>query len=286
MRTIHYLSGPESSLFWPALAAGAAVAIVCGVLSPFVVLRRLAFIGHGVSHAAFGGVGLAAILGLTASGAANTAGYLAVVGGFCVAAAILIALVSARSRLREDTVIGLVLVASMALGALLLQAHARRGGSAGGASLESSLFGSILAVGPADALAAWMIAGVIGAVLFLFRRPLVFWAFDESAAQAFGVHTLGARLLLMAMLGVAVVAAMKLAGVLLATALLILPGAVALRLSSRLAVVFGLAAAAGLLGVLGGMVLSFEADWPPGPSVVVVLVALAFAGLFSRRASA
>jgi ABC-type Mn2+/Zn2+ transport system permease subunit len=277
VRTIHYLTGPESALFWPAIAAGAAVALVCGLLSVFVVLRRLAFIGHGVSHAAFGGVGLAAILGLTAAGTANSIAYLAIVGGFCLAAALTIALVSAKTKLREDTVIGVALVGSMALGAVLLQLHARRGGPSSGATLESSLFGSILSVGPTDALVAWIVATLVGAILFLYRRPLIFWAFDETAAEAFGVNALRARLLLMALLGIAIVAAMKLAGVLLATALLILPGAIALQLSTRLATVFVLSAAAALLGVLGGLVLSFETDWPPGPSVVVVLVALMLA---------
>lgn len=285
MRTIEYLSGHDAGLFLPALVAAAAIALICGSLSVFVVLRRLAFIGHGVSHAAFGGVGLAAVLGLTAAGPTSTAGYLAVVGGFCIAAAVIIALVSARSRLREDTVIGVALVGSMALGALLLQLHVRRGGSGAGASLEASLFGSILSVGPADAAAAWVVALLIGAAVFLYRRPLIFWAFDEPAAEACGVNPLRTRLILMVLLGVAIVAAMKLAGVLLATALLVMPGAIALRLSSRLAAVFTLSMAAGLVGVIGGLVLSLEADWPPGPSVVVVLVGLmlAAAGIGALR---
>lgn len=277
MRTLHYLSGSESALFWPAIAAGVAVALVCGVLSVFVVLRRLAFIGHGVSHAAFGGVGLAVIAGLTAAGSANSLGYFALVGGFCIMTAVTIALVSARSAMREDTVIGLALVGSMALGAILLHLHARRGGSTGGATLESSLFGSILSVGPADAVVAWIVALGVGGTILWCRRPLIFCAFDETAAQAFGVNSLRARLLLMVLLGAAIVVAMKLAGVLLATALLILPGATALRLSTRLGPVFALSAATGVAGVLGGLMLSFETDWPPGPSVVVVLVALMLA---------
>lgn len=287
MRTLDYLTGPSAPLFWPAVIAGTAIALLCGVLSVFVVLRRLAFIGHGISHAAFGGVGIAAVLGLTGAGSASSAaGYMAVVGAFCIGAALVIAVVSARTRLREDTVIGVALVASMALGALLLHHHAQSGGGSGGASLEASLFGSILSVGPADAAAAWIIAIAIGIVLFIARRPLVFWAFDEEAAQAFGVETMGVRLLLMALLGAAVVIAMKLAGAVLATALLILPGAAALRLSNKLASVLILAAAAGVIGVLGGLILSFELDWPPGPSVVVVLVGLmviAWAASAGRR---
>lgn len=279
MRTLDYLTGPDAGLFLPALAAGAAIALICGVLGVFVVLRRLAFIGHGVSHAAFGGVGVAAVLGFTAPGATGTLGYLLIVGGFCLAAALAIGLVSARTKLSEDTAIGVTLVASIALGALLLHLHARGGGSAAGATLEASLFGSVLSVAPSDALAAWIIALAIGAMLALARRGLVFWAFDEPAAEAFGVATLRARLTLLALLAVAVVAAMKLAGVLLATALLILPAAAALRLSERLGVVFALSAGIGVLGVMGGLVVSFETDWPPGPCVAGVLITvLALAG--------
>lgn len=274
MKTIEYLTGPSSSLFWPAVAAGAAVALTCGVLSVFVVLRRLAFIGHGVSHAAFGGVGLAAVLGLTAGGSVAAGWYLVVVAAFCVGAALVIAAVSARTKMREDAVIGVALVASMAMGALLLHCHARAGGNSGGTSLEGSLFGSILAVGPTDALAAIGVGVVVLSVLGLWRRELLFWAFDEPAAEAFGVATFRVRLMLMGLLGVAIVASMKLAGVILATALLILPGAVALRLSSRLVPVFALSASAALAGVLGGLIVSFELDWPPGPSVVLMLVTL------------
>lgn len=289
MRTIDYLTGPDASLFLPAAFAGVAIALSCGLLSVFVVLRRLAFIGHGVSHAAFGGVGVAAVLGLVGGAAMTTAqslGYFGVVGGFCLAAALSIAWLSERrgaAAVREDTIIGVTLVASMALGALLLHQAARSGRAGAGASLEGSLFGAILGVGPIDAAAAWGVAFLIAAVLWTIRRPLVFWAFDENAARAFGVNTLRTRLVLMAMLGIAIVAAMKLAGVILATALLVMPGAMALRLSQRLGVVLVLSIAAALVGVLGGLVLSFELDWPTGPSVVAVLVALMAAAWLLRR---
>ncbi|MDX2114407.1 MAG: metal ABC transporter permease [Planctomycetota bacterium] len=284
MRTIEYLSGPDALLFVPAIAAGVAIALVCGVLSVFVVLRRLAFIGHGVSHAAFGGVGLAAALGLTGMAASSAAGYLAVVGAFCIAAALVIAYVSAKAKLREDTVIGVALVASLAMGALLLHQRARSGGG-GVVSLEGSLFGSMLAVGWTDALAAWAAAVLVLAVLWVVRRPLVFWTFDEPAAAAFGVDTMRMRLLLMGLLGVSIVVAMKLAGVVLATALLILPGATALRLSASLGRVIAVSALASVLGVLGGLVLSFELDWPTGPSVVVALIALMIGAMVARRLS-
>lgn len=275
MKSLQYLSGPEGALFLPAFVAGAAVALLCGVVSVLVVLRRLSFIGHGVAHAAFGGVGIAALLGLTAAGAANSIGFFLVVGGVCVASAVGIGIAGTHTKIREDALIGVVLVGCMAMGALLLHVHTSRGGSAAGASLESSLFGSIFLVSRTDALASCVIAATVSAVLWLARRSILFWAFDEASAKAFGVETLRARVIFMALLGVTVVAAMKLAGVLLATALLILPGATALRLSDRLSRVVVISALGALVGVMGGLVLSIEVDWPPGPSIVAVLVALA-----------
>lgn len=270
-------------LFWPALLAGFAIALACGILSVFVVLRRLAFVGHGVSHAAFGGVGVAAALGVV-GGAAATAGgelvQLLIVGAFCVGAAIIIGLsgASAAERgtsrigaLREDTAIGIALVASMALGAILLYWRAQQGGGAG-PGIEGWLFGSILTVGPTDAIAACVAAAAAIATVAAERRRLIFWAFDEEAAEAFGVSTTRARVALMLTLAITIVVAMKLAGVILVTALLVIPGAAALRLSDRLAPVFAWSVGAAVIGVGAGLALSYRANLPPGPSVVTALL--------------
>jgi len=280
VNTARYLSDPAlRDLFAPAVVAALAIALQCGVLSVFVVLRRLAFVGHGISHAAFGGVGVAAILGLTA-GASGAA--LSVVGLFCVGAALVIGAVSARAEragrstvgaLRDDTVIGITLVGAMALGALLLHLRARAG-APGTPSVVDTLFGSVLGVRPLDAWVAWAVGLMTIAAIAWWRRPLLLWAFDEPGARAMGVRTAGARLLLMALLGVSIVVSMRLAGVVLVTALLVLPGAIALRLSDRLGTVFACSVASAVLGVIGGVVLAFEFDLPPGPSVVGVLIAM------------
>ena len=256
-----YLTSPiERGLYLPGLVAGLAIALLCAMLSIVVVLKRLAFIGQGISHAAFGGVGIAAILGLTATlSTAAPAGGLwqfLVVTGFCLSAAVGVGWMSAKGKTEADTAIGIVLVGSMALGAVLL--HRARTGIA----WESFLFGSIFESEWRQAGAAWAIAAVSLLAAWWWRRPLVFWAFDESSARAFGVRVGAMRLLMMALLAVATVTAMKLVGVVLATALLVLPGASALQISDRIGRVIGL---------LGGVVLSFEANLPPGPSVVIVL---------------
>lgn len=298
MKTLDFLTGDMGEMLWPAVAAGVAIALLGAALSVPVVLKRLAFIGQGVSHAAFGGAGIALVLGLVGTSAAMSLAYLGVVGIFCVMTAIAIAWASSRgskqggtagagaeSAAAEDTVIGVFLVGTMALGALLT--HWQRNRAAGSAvpGAEQILFGSILDVGWADAAIAWAVLAITLITLVSQRRALIFWLFDEPAAEAFGVRVTPMRYLLLAMLGVATVTAMKLAGAVLATAVLVIPGAAALRLSDRLGTVVLLAGAVGLIGMVGGMVVSFEMDWPPGACVVLVLAAQHLAASIWNRLS-
>jgi len=106
------------------------------------------------------------------------------------------------------------------------------------------------------------------------RRPMLFWAFDESGAEAFGVPGARMRLALMILLTLSIVVSMRLAGVVLTTAILVLPAAAALRLSDRLVAVFTLSVALALLGVFGGLIVSFEAGLPAGACIVAALIAL------------
>lgn len=273
MKTIHYLTDPGlRGLFLPGVIAAAALGLMCSLLSVAVVLKRLAFVGQGISHAAFGGIGVAAFLGVTATttSAAPHHGVpqFLVVFAFCLGAAVLVGMLSGRGAMRADAVIGIVLVASMALGAILLAA------SKVGLEWEGFLFGSLSNVNETDAWIAWGIAAGTVAAVWWTRRALVFWAFDEGASRAFGVQTSSVRLLLMVLLALATVVSMKLAGVVLATALLVMPGAIALKLSETFSRVMALSVAAGLASIAAGLVLSFEADWPPGPSIVCVLTVL------------
>lgn len=269
-KTFDYLTDP---FFLPGVAVGFAVAATCSVLSVPAVLKRMSFAGQGISHAAFGGIGLAAAIGLVQP----SGGQFAVVLTFCFAAALLVAWLSDRRTLAADTAIGIVLVASMALGAILLQGafdRARLTHTVPPPGWESILFGQLSGVAWPDAAFAWAIAGLVILTLWAARRPLLFWAFDEPVAAAYGVRSALLRAVLMLLLTLAIVASMKLAGVILATALLVLPGAAALQLSRRLYTVFALSLLSGVLGVAGGLVLSFEIDWPPGPAIVAVLAAL------------
>lgn len=276
MNTWHYLT-TMPDLFWPGVLAGLAVAALSAALSVLVVLKRLAFVGQGISHAAFGGVGVVAALGLMNAAGVGAVKAYGVVVVFCLGAALLIGWIS-RRRTEPDTAIGIVLVATMALGAVLLFL------ARSGVQWETFLFGSILAVSWVDAAVAGLVAAAVVGALWWFRRPLVFWAFDPVVAAAMGVREGRMNLVLMTLLALATVTTMKLAGVVLATALLVLPGAAALRISARSRAVVGLSLAVATAGVLGGIVLSFELDWPTGPSIVLVLTALfVLAAIAGRR---
>lgn len=287
MRTLEYLTGPAAPMFWPGVLAGMAIALQGALLSVLVVLKRMAFIGQGVSHAAFGGIGLAAFLGVSAGL------WFPLVGAFCVLSAWTIAWGSKRREgapragSSPDTVIGVALVGSMALGAILLALRARQGGGSAPPGWEQVLFGSILAVTPQEAWIAAISSALTLVALWWVRRPMLNWAFDETTAEASGAPVGSMRLVLLTLLAIAIVTAMKLAGVVLATALLVLPAAGALRLASRLTGVLVWSIVIAVGGMALGLIASFEADLPPGACVVAALVVIyAVASLVGQRSGA
>lgn len=279
MRAIDFLADPlNRDMILTAFGAGLGVVVMCGVLSVLVVVKRLGFVGQGVSHSAFGGIGVAALL--AAAGLIESGGLvqLFIIVAFCVVAALGMGAISDRRTVPLDTAIGLFLVGSMAVGAVLLQQSRtiaeRHGGVGVVPSWESVLFGSVLASSLRDVAVAWVVAAFVLGAAWWFRRPMLFWALDEDTARAFGVRCGGMKLALMVLLSLAVVVAMRLAGVVLATALLVLPGAAALKLADRLWRVLLLSVGIGVVGLIAGLVLSIESDWQPGPCVVIVLTVI------------
>ncbi len=259
----------EHAFMQRALVAALGIGVVCGALGFFVVLRRLAFVGVGISHAAVGGVALGLLLGLPP---------LAAGGAFGVAVALGIATAARKSRLGQDTVIGVFFSGALALGLAL--ASAGRGGQQ---DLFAYLFGNVLAIGPRELLAlAGLAALVIGGLAATFRAQL-FLAFDEELARAYG-HRVGALdALLLVLLALTVVIGVRLVGALLVEALLVVPAATAAlwatHYRSQLALAIGLGAASGALG----LALAWQLDLAVGATVALVTVAAFFASLALRR---
>jgi len=290
VRTIEYLFDPAyADLFWPGVIAALLVAVMGAVLSPLVVLKRMSFVGQGVSHAAFGGVGLvlfgAALLGVGGWGT----GMQALVAVSAVFAGLAISVLSRRRD--TDAAIGIVLAACMAVGFALYRLAAgelRSRGLPPPPGIEDVLFGSVLSVGWGDVAATAGAAAVVLGGLWWFRRPLLAWAFDEGTAGSLGVSGEGMRALLLVLLSLAVVATMQIAGVVLATAMLVLPGVIGLAVSARIRTVVIVSLGAALVGVAGGLVASFELGRhgiQTGPAIVLALVLLLVLARLAPRAS-
>ncbi len=263
---IEFLSYP---FFQRALLAGALTALLCGALSFFVVLRRLAFVGSGVAHAAFGGVAVATLFGLPP-----------LAGG--LAAALLVAGATARasegSSVSEDSAVGVFTVAAMALGVVAL------GFVTTNVDLFGLMFGNILTVAPVDLAVLGVATAAVLAVLAAFFRPLLLASVDEEGAQVAGVRTGAMRLLVLVLVGLAVVVALKVVGILLVSALLVLPGAAARPLAPRWPALLTGSIAVALVSVVGGLLLSVAVDVAPGAAIILVGAGLFVASLLIARA--
>ena len=240
-----------------ALAAGLLSAISCGLISPYIVLRRMAFAGHGLAHAAFGGAALALLLGLDLS-----------LGGllFAAALAIMLAIWTRKGELSEDSAIGIVVSAAMAIGVVCLSLR-----KAYTQDVMSFLFGNILAVRAGD---LWISGAVaLGSIVLLigFERPLASATFHEELARVEGVRVDALRGLIFVLTAVIVIAAMKLVGAVLVSALLVVPGAMALLLARRMRIVQAISLGIGLLAVLIGLAVSYALDLPSGAVIALVL---------------
>jgi zinc transport system permease protein len=268
----------------PVIVAALAIVTLGGALSVVVVLKRLAFIGQGISHAAFGGVGIALVSGLVGGSTASNLGQGAVIVSFSIAAALWIAHLTKTTAGGSDTAIGVVLSVSMALGFVLVQIAAGRyerkhkghdhaseamsGHEDSHHAIEEILFGNILDVSWNGAMLAVGAMVVLLAMAWAMRSKLIFWAYDESVCGSFGVNADRVRQGFFVLLAVAIVVAMQLAGVVLAAAIFVLPGAAALNLGGRLRTVFILSTLLALIGAGLGIAIGLAIAWPIGPSIV------------------
>lgn len=248
-----------------ALIASLLVAAVCSLMSFFVVLRRVAFVGAGVAHIAFGGVALALVLGLPPTAGAAL---------FALAAALGIARLRSRGELAEDTAIGIAFATAMALGVILARlGHARN------VDLMTYLFGNVLTVSWIDVAVLTTLAVGVTALFAIFFRRLLFVSFDEETARVLRLPADALNALLFVLLAVTIVLSIRTVGILLVSALLVIPGAVAQRATRRLRPFLAVSLAVGVGSAFGGLALSVAADLPSGASIVLVA---AFVFLASR----
>jgi ABC-type Mn2+/Zn2+ transport system permease subunit len=259
--------------FTNALLASSALACACAVLSIFVVLRRWAFIGEGIGHSGLGGAGTAWVLALIFPALDSPSVTYAFVVLFCLLAALAIGAVARSRRVNADAAIGIFLVASLAWGFLAQQVYFQQRHT-NPYDFNTYLFGQIRGFGTEFALASVAVSAAVLLTVGMLWPQIVAYCFDPLTAQTSGVRAGLVHYLLMLLLGLVIVIGVRVAGSVLITALLVLPGTTALSVGRRMRRVLVVAIAVALVGTAGGLLVN--ARWPflpAGPSIVLILFA-------------
>lgn len=253
--------------FTRALLAGIGVALVAGPLGCFIVWRRLAYFGDTLAHAALLGVALAFLFEI------NITLAVFVVSAFVSVALLLL---QKRAPLSSDSLLGLLAHSALALSLVVLafMTWVR-------IDLMGFLFGDILAVSKTDIAIIWAGGFVVLAILVLIWRSFFAATVNRELAEAEGMKPDRANFIFMLLMAGVIAISMKIVGVLLITAMLIIPAAAARRLASGPEQMALLASAIGVAAVVGGLFGSLEWDTPTGPTIVVAVLALFVLSLFS-----
>ena len=256
-------------LLYP-LLAGYGVALLAAPLGCFVVWRRMAYFGDTLSHSALLGVSLGLLLDLNLN--------LAVIGCSLMLAALLVTF-QEKQKVAADTLLGILAHSSLSLG-LVAISFARNVR----VDMMAYLFGDLLAVGLNDLY--WIYGGgiIILAILARLWNPLLAMSIHSELAQVEGIPVKRIRMILTLLMALVIAVAMKIVGVLLITALLIIPAATAQRMARTPEQMAAIAAMLGLFSVSGGVAASWQWDTPTGPSVVVCsFVLFLLSHLFQRQ---
>jgi len=239
-----------------AVYAALLASVLCGVIGTFVVVKRLVFISGGVSHAAFGGLGVCYFLGVEPLiGAAVVA----------IVSALLVAVGGRRWVRSQDAVIGILWSVGMAIGVIFVAL------SPGYApNLMTYLFGNILTVGHGAVLATFMFTLVVLGFVLVFFKEFVAVSFDEEFARVQGVPVGFFMAILMVMVALSVVLLIQLVGIILVIALLTIPPVISLMLTRGFVSVILVSTLLGAVMTLGGLALSYVFDLPSGPTMVLL----------------
>ncbi|MCY3017757.1 MAG: metal ABC transporter permease [Planctomycetota bacterium] len=273
----------STPLLQRALVAGGLAGVSCAALAPLVVLRRMAFIGDGMAHAAFGGLGVA--LFVLGGSRYEDLGVQLLTLAFCLALALAIGRASREANggnITEDSAIGIAFSVSMALGAVFIALRQRRDPQYV-TSMDTYLFGNLLNIGPSDVAVLSVLTLTVLAVLVLFQKEILFYAFDARLAEVSGLNTGLLHHLILLLLVLTVVIASRVMGIVLVSSSLVLPGVIALRLCTRMVPAMVLAAIVGLVSFEVGLYASYACSVQPGAAIVLVQFAVLLVAAGARK---
>ena len=248
-----------------ALLAATFAALVCSVVGVFVVLRGMAFMGDAVAHSSLAGMSVAYLFGGSIFWGAFA---------WALPASLAITFISRRANLRLDTAIGIIFASGFAVGIILMSQVDNYT-----ADLFGLLFGNLLGVSWGEILLIGLVAGGVLLVIAAFYKELLFTAYDATMSAASGIPVRFIQYLLPLLVGVTTVASLKAVGIVLVLALLVTPAATAALVARRLPGIMAFSVLAGLISTVAGLYLSFHADLPTGPSIVVVASGLFLAAM-------
>ncbi len=259
-----------------ALIAGTLIAVLCSVLGVFLVLRRLSLIGDGLAHVTFGSVAVSLIMGINPVYVTVAAIPLVMLSSLGILK------LTEKARIYGDAAIGIVSSLGIACGILLASV-------AGGFNVDlfSYLFGNILAVGDSDMIIAAVLFVVVMLAIAFFYRDLFAITFDEDLAKCSGIRTAAINTVLVLMTSLTVVLAMKVVGIMLISALLILPAVTALQIARSFKTTIIASCCFATISVTIGIFGSFVLNLPTGGFIVIVnfiFFILAYTWKYARKA--
>jgi len=261
---VSYLIDPfvDNDFMLRSLIAGVLVSISCALVGTYVVLRGMAFVGDALAHGVLPGVAGAVLLGAPVMlGAAVGAGAM-IVG---------ISFITARSRLSNDSAIGLLFIGLLALGVVMVSSSDSLTGD-----LDAILFGEFLGVNGRDLLVQTVALVVVGAVCAVAARPFLLLCFDPDMAESMGFRSRRYHRTLLVLVAGTVVVSFQTVGALLVFGMLLAPAGTAALVTRRVGSMMGLAAVIGVSSTYLGLLASYHLDWAAGASVVLCAVAIFF----------
>ena len=254
-----------------ALLAAIFAGITCGIVGTYVVARRMVFLCGGITHASFGGLGIALYAGVNPIGGTLIFATLSAMG---------IEWASDKGKIREDSAIGIIWSIGMAIGALFMSLTP--GYTSG--DLAGYMFGSIVTVTSQDiiTLGIFTLLCVIGTILWW--RPIMYLAFDRDFAASQGIASRATSYILTVVVAITIVMAIRIMGIVLLLSLFTIPAVTANILSKSYAKITLLAAIIAVCGAVGGLIASYNWEIPPGTCIIFILtVVLIAAKLLSLR---
>ena len=252
-----------------ALVAGLLASIVCGMIGTLIVVNRIVFLSGGIAHAAYGGIGIAFFFGLP-----HMVGTI----GFSLIIAMIMAVITIKTRHRADTIIGVLWAVGMALGVILLDLTPGYN-----VDLMSYLFGSILSVPDSDLILMAAICVLVFLIVIYYYHDLLAMSYDEEFAQLRGVPVTFLYFLLIGMTALSIVMIIRVVGLILVIALLTIPPFIAEKFSKSLFQMMGVSTALCAIFSVTGLWLSYAFNLTSGASIIMVAAAGFFMSFIIER---